>query len=288
MCSVRHRPIPSAPRSRAFVGLVGRVGVRTDAQAAALVRVRHQASEGPPQRLFLSLGVALASLLEQRFAERQFAHEHVAGEPVDRDHVALGDRGPVRGEPAPREIQLDRVGAADGRDAFPAGHHRRVRVRAAGARQDALGRDHAVVIVRRGLATHQDDLLATVPPLLRLVGAEDDLPGGRAGRGVQALRDGRGARVVDPPLEELLETVRVDAEQGGVRVDQVVREHVVGHDPLAERGALADARLQDPEPALLDRELDVAHVAVVLLERVHHVAQLAVRRRDRSSRARRA
>ena len=47
------------------------------------------------------------------------------------------------------------------------------------------------------------------------------------------------------------------------------------------------ARLQDPELALLDRELDVAHVAVVALERGHHVHQPAVRRPGRAARARR-
>ena len=40
------------------------------------------------------------------------------------------------------------------------------------------------------------------------------------------------------------------------------------------RRALGRARLQQVEPALLDRELDVLHVAVVLLEPAHRVGQL--------------
>ena len=42
-------------------------------------------------------------------------------------------------------------------------------------------------------------------------------------------------------------------------------------------GALADPGLQHPELAALDGELDVAHVAVVLLERAHDLEQLVVR-----------
>ena len=47
-----------------------------------------------------------------------------------------------------REVELDRVGAAHRRDALAARHDRGVRVRPAGARQDALRGDHAVVVVR--------------------------------------------------------------------------------------------------------------------------------------------
>ena len=51
------------------------------------------------------------------------------------------------------------------------------------------------------------------------------------------------------------------------------------HHPLGERGALADARLQEPKLPALDRELDVAHVAVVALQDVHPAAELLVGRR---------
>ena len=144
------------------------------------------------------------------------------------------------------------------------------------ARQDALGRDHAVVVVGRGLATDQDDPLPRLTPDLCLVGGEHDGTGRGPGRCVEPGRDRGGAGRIDPALEQFLQPVGVDAQQRFVLVDQALVEHVVRHDPLAERGALAHARLQDPQPALFDRELDVAHVAVVLLERVHDVAQSPV------------
>ena len=58
----------------------------------------------------------------------------------------------------------------------------------------------------------------------------------------------------------------VTRQHGLVHLDQALVDHV---DRDAERrlgGALADARLQHPQLAALDGELDVAHVAVVALE----------------------
>ena len=55
----------------------------------------------------------------------------------------------------------------------------------------------------------------------------------------------------------------------------VCLRHVDGHAQRGGAGALADAGLQHPELALLDRELGVAHVAVVRLEPGEDVEQLA-------------
>ena len=54
-------------------------------------------------------------------------------------------------------------------------------------------------------------------------------------------------------------------------------DHLDGHAQRGRGRALADARLQHEQAALLDRELDVAHVAVVVLELLHHAEQLLVR-----------
>ena len=50
-------------------------------------------------------------------------------------------------------------------------------------------------------------------------------------------------------------------------VDQPFGDEVDGDLESRLRGALAGSRLQHPELAFLDGELDVLHVAVVLLER---------------------
>ncbi len=52
--------------------------------------------------------------------------------------------------------------------------------------------------------------------------------------------------------------------------------HVHRHAQRGRAGALADPGLQHPEPTLLDRELGVAHVAVVPLEPVEDVDELAM------------
>ena len=58
----------------------------------------------------------------------------------------------------------------------------------------------------------------------------------------------------------------------------------VGRDLERRRGtALADPGLQEPQPAVLHGELDVAQVAVVLLEGGQVLEELAVQRRARGS-----
>ena len=70
----------------------------------------------------------------------------------------------------------------------------------------------------------------------------------------------------DDLLEQLLKPVGVQPQQGLINIDQPLGVHVMGHDPLSERGPLPDPGLQQPQLALLDRELDVAHVAVMGLQ----------------------
>ena len=219
--------MPSAPRSRAFVDWSGVSAFARTFRRATLVGDHHQAFERLPEGLVAGLGVTLASAFEQRLLQGQLADEDMAGEAVDRDRVAFADRGAVGVELAVGHAELDRVGAADRRDALAARDDGRVRVRAARARQDALGRDHAVVVVGRRLPSHEDHALPRLAPRLGLVGREDDRAGRGAGRGVEPGRDRGRARRVDPALEQLLEAVRVDPQQGLALVDQAFPEHVV-------------------------------------------------------------
>ena len=133
----------------------------------------------------------------------------------------------------------------------------------------------AVDVVGRRLRADEDDVLPGLALLLGTIGVQDDLPGRRAGRGVQALR-GRlvvGLRV-DHRVEQLVELARVDPSDRLLPGDQLVADHV--HDDAQRRGggALSGARLQEVQRPLLDRELDVLHLAVVLLEPRHRVGEL--------------
>ena len=77
MCSVRHRPMPSAPNDAGPGRVFGRVGVGADLQRADLVGPRHQGREVARDR---------------RVDGRHLADHHVAGRAVDRDEVAGLDR----------------------------------------------------------------------------------------------------------------------------------------------------------------------------------------------------
>ena len=98
---------------------------------------------------------------------------------------------------------------------------------------------------------------------------------------------GLGGRIEDGP-EELVQRVRVHAQDGLLGRDALLLDHLDGDADLGEARALARARLQHPELAALDRELDVLHVAVVVLERLADAEQLARRPSASSTRASRS
>ena len=92
---------------------------------------------------------------------------------------------------------------------------------------------------------------------------------GEAGRPL-AIRSRSRCRV-EGRVQQLVERGGLDPADRLVLADQPFVRHV---DRDLERGvgrALAGAGLQDPQPAVLDRELDVLHVAVVRLEAVEHL-----------------
>jgi hypothetical protein len=159
----------------------------------------------------------------------------------------------------------------------PARHDRRVAGHPAARREDALGGVHAVDVFRTGLDADQDHLLAAPGPALGRIRIEHDLPRSRAGARRQALGQhvAHGVRV-ERRVEQLVERHRIDAQHRGLLVDQPFAGHVDGHLERRLGGALAAAGLQHPQLALLHRELDVLHVAVVPLEQLEHAGQLRV------------
>ena len=67
-------------------------------------------------------------------------------------------------------------------------------------------------------------------------------------------------------MEDFVELLGSDAQDGGLLVDQLLVEHIHGHVERSDTGALADTALQHPELAVLDGELDVLHVGEVVLQ----------------------
>ena len=110
----------------------------------------------------------------------------------------------------------------------------------------------------------EDDGLPALASLCASCGVEDGQTAGGAGAGRQTgRRSGVGGRV-DRGMEQLVELVGLDAADGGGGVDQPLVDHVARRSRTAARPVrLAGPRLEHPEPAPLDRELEVLHVVEV-------------------------
>ena len=87
----------------------------------------------------------------------------------------------------------------------------------------------------------------------------------------------RSASAVELREHQLGQLGAGDPGQRLVQVDRAPRRPAAGDPERRGRGPLADPGLQHPQLAALDGELDVAQVAVVLLELAHDRHQLVVR-----------
>ena len=205
------------------------------------------------------------------------AEDDLAGGAVDGDHVAGHHLDVADVEAGAVAVDDHGLGPADGGGADAARDHGGVGDEPAAAGQDRLRGDQAVQVLRGGLGSHQHDVLAGGGACLGLVGGEHDASDRRTGRGAEAGgqdlvgRVGGEARVQEP-----FHLLAGEAADGGGVVDQVLVGHLHGHAQRGSRGALPDTGLQQVQAAVLDGELEVAHVLVALLEAGHDVDQLVV------------
>ena len=75
-------------------------------------------------------------------------------------------------------------------------------------------------------------------------------------------------------MQELVELRGIDAAHSLLAGDQALLDHFDSNAQGGSGGALAHAGLEHPELALLDGELDIAHIAVMILERQEHALEL--------------
>ena len=134
----------------------------------------------------------------------------------------------------------------------------------------------------RRLPADEDDALARLAALLGGVGVEDDRA--RTRRPGEAFRpfattSHLGGRV-DHRVQQLVELRRIDPRDRLLLRDQPLLDHLDRRPQRRRRGSLRRPRLEQVERPLLDRELDVLHVAVVLLEPADRREQLRVRLRQ--------
>ena len=173
MCSVRQRPMPSAPNSRARLRVLGKVGVRAHLASAGA------ASAQPRMVPKWPVGSGVITATSPRRSHRSCR---------DRDDVAFAHGRAARASNClAGEVDLHRLGAADRGLAHAARDDRRVRHETAARREDALRRDHAVQVVGRRLGAHEDHVLPRLVARLGLVGGEVHLADRGARRRVQAL-----------------------------------------------------------------------------------------------------
>ncbi len=129
-------------------------------------------------------------------------------------------------------------------------------------------------------AAHQDELGFGVllKFLDRFVGGEDDLPDSSARRSRKSSSQHFDLDVllVETRHQEVVQLVGLDTEDGFFLADQPFFHHLDGNTNRGAAGALAVARLQHVQTAVLDGELEVLHVAVVLLQPGGDFAKLVV------------
>src|SRR3972149_1220756 len=160
------------------------------------------------------------------------------------------------------------------------GDQRRMRRAPAAAGQDSVGRQHPVDVVRLGLRAGHDHLaFLFFGPAFGDVGVEGDHPYRRPGRDVQPAGDviGRLARrAFELRVQVEVDLVGLHALDGRLACDQLLGHHVDGDAHFGLRRALGVARLEHPQLAALDGELDVLDVAVVPFERLGCPGKLRV------------
>ncbi len=216
---------------------------------------------------------------------RQGAEEDLAGRPVEGDEIAFLDHVVAHPDLAGAEIDVELGDADHGRLAELARHQRRVAGAAAAAGEDAFGGEHAVHVVGLGLRPHHDDRpVALLRPGDGGIGVEGDHADGGARRDVEALGDQprllAGGRL-ELRMQEEFHLLRLDAAHRLFLVDEAFVDHVDGDAHFGLGRALAVARLQDPQLVVFDGELDVLHVAVVLLQPSRDLDEFAVALRQR-------
>ena len=152
MCSVRHRPMPSAPSSRARLASSG-------ASAFARTPRRRISSAHSSTRSKCSLTSGSTSGTSSSVTQPLRA--------VDRDQVALADLVAAGADLLRLQVDRQLVGADHRRAAHPARHQRRVRGLAALAGEDALRRVEARDVVGLGERAHEDHVAPVLGRLRR-------------------------------------------------------------------------------------------------------------------------
>ena len=267
MCSVRQRPMPSAPNSRAR---------RASSGVSAFVRTPSVRSSSAQPSTVSNWSDTSGSSSGTSSAVTTPALPSIAIMSPSLSFVPF-----TLSVRACRSMSSAlRPGHA--RLAHPARHERRVARLAALGGEDALRGVEAGHVVGLREGAHEDHVAAVLGGAHGVVGGEDD----RALRGARRRGHALGQHVevgagLEARVQQRVEPVRVDGGDRACAVEQPLL-HGVDREPHRRlRRPLRVAGLEHVEAALLHRELRVLHVGVVLLQRAQDVHEVAVGLRHR-------
>ena len=245
-------------------GVGGGIGVGADAQLADVVGPAHEASE-----------VAADGGIDRGDG---FAVD-VACRAVEGDPVALCIGPAGKGELLVLLIHDDLAAARYAACTHAAGDDGGVRGHAAADGQNALGVMHALDVLRRGLETNENDLLALLGPLCGIFGRKYDPAAGGAGGGGQGCGDRCGLLYgfgVELGMEQSVKALGVDHGDGFFLCDHAFVNKVAGDLDGGGGSSLAVSCLEHIELLVLDGELHILHVAVVLFQPAADIDELLI------------
>ncbi len=253
------RTAESDPLSAKFAGtrgIVGRVGVGANGQGTVLVSPLHQTSKVAGQASWQGSNAAFGNF---------------SGGTVDAQFVLFAVGLAVDFGSLGLHVDLNSGCTGDAATAPTTSNNGCVTGHTTGAGQNTSGSVHSVDIFGAGFLADQDDVFASGSSRLGVFRSEGQLTNGCTRRGRQASCDRLNlgpSGWVEAWKEKLRQVTGRDAHDSGLFVDQPFVNHFTRETNCGHTCSLPVPGLQHVQLALLDRELDVLHVLVVLLELV--------------------
>ena len=249
-----------------LTGIVGRVGVGPDPEAADLV--------GPLEK-------GLKLLAGFGFDQLETADEDFAGGSVQSEGIALLDDLLSHLETPLLIIHIHLLATDDAALPPTPGDDGGVGGLSPCGGENTLGGVHPPDVFGRGLFPDEDNAHAFGGHSLRVFGVEGHLTGSGAGNRVDTADQVALLQLIllggiDDGVEDALDVLILDSQDGVLFGDQTLFHHVHGHSEGGPGKAFPGAALEHVELPLFHGELEVLHVLVVLLQGGPNLAELFV------------
>ena len=261
----------SAERS-SLLSVSGCVGIGSYAELLILVSQLHDTAE------VAAVGVGGNG--------RDEAVIDITGRAVERNAVALLKYLAGEGKLLVFLVHLDVAAAGYAAGTHSAGNNGSVRGLTAANGEYTLSILHTLDVLRRGLETNENNLLALLSVLNGVLGCEYDSTGGSSGRSGDTLTDNivfvsfLKSLSVKGRMEQHVERLSVDLHESFFLADHTFVDEVAGNLYSGGSGTLAVTGLEHIELFILDGELHILHIAVVIFESIANADELVVNLRE--------